>query len=188
MVIDVRRGPLGIKPESQATIVAWADETFGVVRDPLRVATHVHEVLLEFSSAIQAGKSEDEQREFAADVAICLYRLAGTFRADLDRRVSAAMMMGQPKELVPESDSTIRAVLRAETKLILARNMIADEMPVTRILPEITAVRVILEEVVSRLGGDLTDEVDSKMASHRTRAWLFDAGDQDFAEPQFCRN
>jgi len=79
-------------------------------------------------------------------------------------------VMGMAKELVPETDSISRAVLRAETKLLIAKNMIADDMPRTRVMQEVTAVRVILEELVMRLGGNLTEEVDAQMAitrSHR---------------------
>lgn len=172
------------KQETQATILAWADETFGPVRDPLRSATRVHEELLELSNAILLGKSDEVVREEAADVSICLYRLAAVMSADLDRRVASAMMMGMPKELVPESDSPSRAVLRAETKLVIAKNMIADEFPRTRVLQEITAVRVILEELVTRLGGSLAHEVDAKMAINRERKWQRDGSGHGYHNPE----
>jgi hypothetical protein len=163
------------KQETQATILAWADETFGPVSDPLRSATRVHEELLQLSKAIQLGKSDGEVRAEAADVAICLYRVAASLGSDLDRRVGSAMNMGMARELVPAGDSPARAVLRAETKLMIAKNMIADNVPRTRVSQELTAVRVILEEMVARLGGSLTVDVDAKMSINRERVWRLDA-------------
>lgn len=155
--------------ETQATVLAWAQESSGPSQSELRVATSVHEDLLELLKATLTGAPVEKIREKAADVSISLYRLAGVLGADLDRRTATAMMIGVAKELVPENNSLDRVVLRAEMKLVIAKNMIADEFPVTRTLQEVTAVRVILEEVVARSGGNLTDEVDAKMAINRMR-------------------
>lgn len=172
------------RQETQATILDWADQTFGPAQSPLRVATRVHEELLELWKAVLTGQPAEKIREEAADVAICLYRLSSKLGADLDRRTQAAMMMGMAKELVPEADSAERSVLRAETKLVVAKNMIADAFQITRILQEVVAVRVILEEVVSRHGGNLTDEVDAKMAINRMREWRLDGTGHGYHVPQ----
>jgi len=172
------------RQETQASVVSWAEQTFGPAHSDLRVATRVHEELLELSKAVLSGESDERIREEAADVAICLYRLAAVLGSDLDRRSQQAVMMGQAKELVPETDSPARAVLRAETKLVVAKNMIADSFPRTRTLQEVTAVRVILEEVVARHGGSLTDEVDAKMSINRSRVWRLDGTGHGYHEPQ----
>lgn len=174
-----------VSQENQATIVWWAERTFGPAKSELRVATRVQEELVELSKAIQTGESYDKVCREAADVVICLYRLAAVLGGDLDRRAASAMTMGMAKELVPEGDSLERAVLRAETKLVVAKNMIADGFPKTRVLQEVTAVRVILEEVVMRLGANLTDEIDAKMAINRAREWTVDGSGHGYhtAEP-----
>jgi hypothetical protein len=163
-----------IRAETQHTVAAWAEQTFGPAQSDLRVATRVHEELLELQNAVLAGLPDEKIREEAADVAICLYRLGAVLGADLDRRIQSALMMGMAKELVPENDSPARAVMRAELKLVVAKNMMADGFPRTRFLQEVTAVRVILEEVVTRHGGSLTDEVDAKMVINRNRVWRLD--------------
>jgi hypothetical protein len=156
-------------PETHATVVQWFEDTFGHEPDE-RVAVRVQEVMVKLAKAVASQKPDDHVRRSAADVAIALYHWVARMNGNLDRRAQAAMVMGMAKELVPETDSISRAVLRAETKLLIAKNMIADDMPRTRVMQEVTAVRVILEELVMRLGGNLTEEVDAQMAiarSHR---------------------
>lgn len=78
--------------ETQQTISAWANDTFGPASTNARVAARANEEMAELLRALTADDNHPKALEEAADVVIILYRLfermGGSLSAEIDRKMS----------------------------------------------------------------------------------------------------
>lgn len=91
--------------ETSASILAWGDETFGKISDPVAFVTRVETELTELKEALIAGDVTEAGKE-AADVTILLHRLMGTPGKDLNVEVDAKMAINRQREWVSAGDGT----------------------------------------------------------------------------------
>jgi NTP pyrophosphatase (non-canonical NTP hydrolase) len=86
------------RPESQSTVSAWADATFGI-SSPLRAATRMNEEVAELLAKMTvSGNSPRVIAEEVADVQIVLYVLAGRLGIDLDAEVNSKMQINRARK------------------------------------------------------------------------------------------
>lgn len=82
------------RAETSASIAAWAEATFGPVRDLSVLTRRARQELEELDEALLAGQSADAIGE-AADVMILLHRLTALLGADLADAVNAKMTINR---------------------------------------------------------------------------------------------
>lgn len=90
--------------ETQQTITAWANETFGTTSSNARVAARANEEMSELLRALTADDTHPKARVEIADIAIVLYRLATRLGADLHVEVDRKMAINRTR--VWELDGT----------------------------------------------------------------------------------
>ncbi len=91
--------------ETQKTIAAWGEATFGPAANPLDLVTRAQQELNELADAVK----QHDRREAAletADVMILLYRLAQDLGYDLDRSVGEKMAINRARKWVRAGDGT----------------------------------------------------------------------------------
>ena len=78
-------------PETTASIAQWAEETFGPIHNPARVAARANEEMAELLRAATSEAPPFALVEEAADVVIVLARLVHVAGGDLWQAVEAKM-------------------------------------------------------------------------------------------------
>ena len=91
--------------ETSAGILAWGNETFGIVSDPLALFRRAQTEMEELAEAITAGNSQACAAE-AADVVILLHRLMGLMDRDLADEVDAKMAVNRQRVWRTSGDGT----------------------------------------------------------------------------------
>ncbi len=84
--------------ESQATISAWAENTFGPSSSNARVAARANEEMAELLRALTADDNNPGAIGEAADVVIVLFRLAGRMGESLMAEVDRKMAINRARE------------------------------------------------------------------------------------------
>lgn len=84
--------------ETQATISAWADQTFGPASSNARVAARANEEMAELLRALTADDAHPKATEEAADVVIVLCRLATRLGFDLWAEVERKMAINRDRQ------------------------------------------------------------------------------------------
>ena len=79
-------------------INAWADRVFGKMTNPLSSIARALKEFKELEEAIKNGKDPGEISEEAADVAINLHRLVGSYGLDLDHAIDTKMMLNHARK------------------------------------------------------------------------------------------
>jgi NTP pyrophosphatase (non-canonical NTP hydrolase) len=153
--------------ESQATICAWADETFGPAASVQRVLGRANEELAELLRKATAGPALDAAAiaEEAADVGIVLCRAA---RMLGDEELFACHMENDADDEPIAWEIAAMASVYLNGGLYTVRRYPADA------LGSIQTCFAALTLICSVLGRDLLAEIDRKMAVNRTRAWKRD--------------
>ena len=83
--------------ETQASIVAWADETFGPVSSNMRVATRATEEMAELLRALAVDDNHPKASEEVADIVIVLCRLCSRLGFDLLDAVDHKMAINRAR-------------------------------------------------------------------------------------------
>lgn len=91
--------------ETQATIAAWAEETFGPVAEPARLAERAMLEMEELREALSCGSKEDSAHEMA-DILILLYRAAEETDIDLHQAVNEKMAINRARKWRAAGDGT----------------------------------------------------------------------------------
>ncbi len=91
--------------ETQQTIAAWAEETFGPATDQTVLVRRARVELDELLDATAAGDTAEIGKE-AADIAILLYRLLELNGLDLGAEVTAKMAENRARKWRPKGDGT----------------------------------------------------------------------------------
>jgi NTP pyrophosphatase (non-canonical NTP hydrolase) len=84
--------------ETQASVTAWANETFGTAGSNARVAARANEEMAELLRALTADDSSDKAAAEVADVVIILYRLATRLGVDLLDEIDKKMAINRARE------------------------------------------------------------------------------------------
>lgn len=86
--------------ETQKTITAWADETFGPGIDLARLAARANEEMAELLTEVTSNSDLEICAVEAADVLIVLYIFAEKIGFDLDAMVDHKMQINRSREWV----------------------------------------------------------------------------------------
>ena len=95
--------------ETQATIAAWGEATFGPARNPGDLVARAQQELKELAEAVAQGQQEEAAME-TADVMILLYRLADDLGYDLQDAVKRKMAVNRSRTWIRAGDGTGRHV------------------------------------------------------------------------------
>ena len=95
--------------ETQHTIAAWGEETFGPVAS---ASVLVERARLEFDELADAVRENDDAAvaQEIADILILLYRVATLHNAEVDQAVQAKMKVNRARTWVRNGDGTGRHV------------------------------------------------------------------------------
>lgn len=91
--------------ETQATIAAWGEATFGPAANPSDLVARARQELNELAEAVEQ-KQRDEAAMETADVMILLYRLAEDLGYDLEDAVTRKMAVNRSREWLRAGDGT----------------------------------------------------------------------------------
>lgn len=91
--------------ETQKTIAAWGEATFGPAANPFDLVARAQQELSELADAVKQQDSREAAME-TADVMILLYRLAEDLGYDLDQSVSEKMAINRARKWVRAGDGT----------------------------------------------------------------------------------
>jgi len=152
--------------ESQASIVAWANQTFGPAASTVRVVARANEEMAELLRAITWGAEPSKIAVEAADVAIVLCRAAAAVNEMPLFSNAAAARSEAPLKPALHANRAI-----ADLLLEIDRSGGGAEFFVARL---ITRAFFFLHRVCEAAGSTLAEEVDSKMAINRARTWNLD--------------
>lgn len=83
--------------ETQESVTAWANETFGVAKSNARIAARANEEMAELLRALTADDANPAAAAEVADVVIVLYRLASYLGVDLMREIDAKMAINRAR-------------------------------------------------------------------------------------------
>lgn len=154
--------------ETQATIQAWADETFGHSTDALCLAVRANTEMAELLRALAAPDSPEACAEECADVMIVLYRVANVGRHDLHQAIRTESLGSAYKGTTPLHCGVI--ALETFPTIIFDCDEDAGTIDPSAMY-YVTRIALILVDICERLGKNLGAEVDKKMAINRTRRW-----------------
>jgi len=91
--------------ETQQTVAAWAEETFGPATDQTVLVRRAQVELEELLEATAEGNTTEIGKE-AADIAILLYRLMEINGLDLSEEVTGKMAENRARSWRPKGDGT----------------------------------------------------------------------------------
>lgn len=84
--------------ETQQSIAAWADETFGHARSNMAIAVRANEEMAELLRALIVDDWHPMAIEEVADVFIVLYRLAEMYGDDIHEAIDRKMLINRQRE------------------------------------------------------------------------------------------
>lgn len=155
--------------ETQASLNAWADETFGptnniphlLTRANLELAELLHEITMPVPDFAKV-------REECADVCHILCRIAGIVGENLDDVFAIAPAIVDPSMYPPASRAFQHVAFLFE--LLSVRNIMRED-DIRRL---IGSIAIKMAEVCAAAGGNLADEIDRKAVILRQREWVKD--------------
>jgi hypothetical protein len=151
--------------ETQESISEWAEEAFGPVSSNARVAARANEELAELLRALSTDDNSPKAAEEAADVAIVLYRLRA-------RMGFAPAFVKQSPDFLAVNN--LHAATGANYGMEHLLRLLARDDGHANAEYFIRLVFVGLNELAARMGFNLAEEVDRKMAVNRSRVWNLD--------------
>lgn len=86
-----------VPSETQASVTAWANETFGQAKSNARIAARANEEMAELLRALTADDANPAAPAEVADVVIVLYRLASYLGVDLMQEIDAKMAINRAR-------------------------------------------------------------------------------------------
>lgn len=84
--------------ETQGSVAAWADATFGPSASNMRIAARANEEMAELLRALSVDDANSGAAVEVADVVIVLYRLARNLGVDLHAEVDRKMAINRARE------------------------------------------------------------------------------------------
>ncbi|HVJ31606.1 MAG TPA: hypothetical protein VND94_00705 [Terriglobia bacterium] len=164
--------------ETQETITAWANETFGPIASIERGITRAN---LEMAEALHELTSDhDDWRERliaeCADVLIVLARVASCAMETVT--IPTRSMIAFPAHTLASHALGVANTELARLYLIAAE----ANLPTTRVHISYTWNKV--KAVIEFLGGDAQAAIDAKMAINRARQWRRDGQGHAFHIPE----
>ena len=84
--------------ETQKTVSAWTEATFGKASSNARVAARANEEMAELLRALTSDDNHPKAIEEAADIVIILYRLAERMGADLHDEINRKMAVNRQRQ------------------------------------------------------------------------------------------
>lgn len=153
-------------PETQATISAWADATFGTASSNARVAARANEEMAELLRAITSDDPAKLAKvpEEAADVVIVLCRLA--------TRLGYKLPPLTVELEASQHHVTLHWAAWANKWLARAIQSLTETEGISANVPDCLLGCVLnLAQLCKLLGTDLWTEVERKMAVNRGRTW-----------------
>jgi NTP pyrophosphatase (non-canonical NTP hydrolase) len=97
--------PGGPEAETQASVAAWAEETFGPASDPAVLVRRAMQEMEELLEAVEAGDRAETGKE-TADIAILLYRLLEMNGLSLEKEVTRKMAENRRRRWQAKGDGT----------------------------------------------------------------------------------
>lgn len=91
--------------ETQESICAWAEKTFGPVKNPIVLVDRAAIELSELREAVLTGDRTEVGKE-TADICILLARLVNEFQLNLDREITSKMAENRKRRWLPKGDGT----------------------------------------------------------------------------------
>lgn len=159
--------------ENQASISAWATETFGPVGSNARVAARANEEMAELLRAVTANADPDKIAAETADVVIVLFRL-GELNGFDPYQWSAAFEIDSLKGVFDEPGN-VTLFYAACASRCLADLLVATTRGATcEMLGNLRRIVKYLDTLAICANFDLRAEVDKKMAINRAREWKLD--------------
>jgi NTP pyrophosphatase (non-canonical NTP hydrolase) len=157
--------------ETQASISAWAEQTFGPVSSHARVAARANEEMAELLRCLTVDEHHPKAGEEIADVVIVLARLATRLGVDLARDFPVKAP-ARTRHLATLPGPFAQAACANEQLAILLRalSLEVEFMAASLLL----TVVIDLHILAAHLGADVQQQVDAKMAVNRARQWQLD--------------
>lgn len=84
--------------ETQRSVVAWVEETFGPVGSNARVVARMNEEVAELIRSVAIDDRHPDIPEEMADVVIVMYRLAARMGVDLMEEIDKKMAVNRSRE------------------------------------------------------------------------------------------
>lgn len=84
--------------ETQESITAWIEETFGATSSNLRIAARANEEMAELIRALAIDDHHPKAGEEVADIVIVLYRLATRLGINLEREIGRKMTINRARK------------------------------------------------------------------------------------------
>lgn len=84
--------------ETQQSVAQWCTETFGPAASNMRIATRANEEMSELLALLAADDNAMKAGEEAADVVICLMRLAEGLGIDLNHEINRKMKINRARK------------------------------------------------------------------------------------------
>lgn len=155
--------------ETQTSLNAWADETFGptiniphlITRANLEMAELLHEITMPVPNL-------DKVREECADVAHILCRISGLVGDDITEIFSLSITISPSSLYIPASRAF--GMMAFIFERLSVRNVISD----LELARHVGLITVKLAEICAATGGNLADEIDKKAVILRQRKWVKD--------------
>lgn len=158
--------------ETQDSICAWANETFGPVTTTARVVARANEEMAELLRCLTTG-ADAKAPEECADVAIVLCRAA--------KRLGIILTLDSPPAA---GRGALPQAAHANISLGYALVNLASDDQHPMVLYEIRDVVGHLSCCCTALGTSLADAIDAKMKINRARVWKKDGTGHGYHVPQ----
>lgn len=154
--------------ETQATISAWAVETFGPSGSLLDVLTRANDEMAELLRAAVSLAPRERILEEAADAFIVLCRAATKYGHGCELDLDIQDIAGDFSHVLLQNATAANSHL---AEAILRAAFSADD---PRLFALLKAIEADLHWTVRSVDGDLWEVVDAKMEVNRASAWLED--------------
>lgn len=156
--------------ETQATIVAWAEVTFGRAVSPQRIIVRAAEEAVELMRCLSVDDRHPHATEEIADTLIVLMGVAHVMDFDLLEQANGILADWRtgPDAARLSGQSNLHTAAAAVGCLALA---IRNE---TLRLMNCALAAASLLDLAGRLEVDVQAEIDAKMAVNRARVWKLD--------------
>jgi hypothetical protein len=151
-------------PETPASIVDWAEETFGPAASLLRLAGRANTEMAELVRAVTSGEPTERIGEEAADVAIILCRVAATLGT------ASRFVSDTPVSSMPVLKATFHANRTVADLLLEIGRPGGPDVVYAGAL--VSRAFLFLRGLCEALGTALGERVDAKMQINRGRRWI----------------
>lgn len=162
--------------ETQASIVAWAVETFGPADSFRRVVVRACEEVIELQRAISVEAPPSDMAIELADIAIVMCRVATMRETDLYIRFAHVHLA--PQQFNPDWYERFYALALAVEERLLTLKKIPCTCDLGHALDpgriQIEAIGRELRMMSAMCGADIRTSIDTKMAINRAREWTLD--------------